>query len=74
MWLTMFKQDTEEKGVGTVVAILDSVSYSRRVNTADEKDIDAFVAEAKEKATGESETKTETEAVEAVIASRLNKE
>lgn len=72
MWITKYNQDTEIKGVGTVVAIQDNVSYSRRVDTTDDADIDAFVAEAKEKATAVTETKTETEAVEIVITLRLN--
>lgn len=72
MWITKYNQDTEAKGVGTVVAILDNVSYSRRVDTTDSADIDAFVAEAKEKATAATETKTETEVIETDIASRLN--
>lgn len=68
----MFKQDTEKKGVGTVVAILDSVSHSRRVDTTNDDDVNTFVAEAKEKASAVTSTKTESAAIETVIASRLN--
>ena len=71
MWAIKFNQDTDLKGVGTVTAFQDEIAYSRRVDTTDSKDVDAFCLEAKELyakiGTGKTEISTVASVIEGVI-------
>lgn len=68
----MFNQDTEVPGVGTLIASRDAIKHARRVDTNDAKDVAAFVAEAIQRAADAGSKKTEIEAIEAAITTRLN--
>lgn len=72
-WTSTFKQDTKEAGVGTVTATGTDTSYSRRVDTTDSEDVDAFVIEAKGKETEKETEKTADTGISDSITSKLNK-
>jgi len=73
MWTTTFNQDTEVEGVGTVTATCDKCIYSRKVDTNDSKDVESFVAEAKEKHSATEQKEEKKATVADIISIELNK-
>jgi hypothetical protein len=71
-WTATFHQDTDADGVGTVTAALDGFHYARRVDTTDGRDVEGFVAEAREKFASLEGKKDATAAVADSVASQLN--
>ena len=72
-WTSTFKQDTKVAGVGTVTAMGTDTSYSRRVDTNDTEDVDAFVVEAKGKETTKETEKTADTGISDAVTIQLNK-
>jgi hypothetical protein len=71
-WKVAFALDTDTKTIGTMTAADESgIQYTRRVNTADNKDIDAFVAEAIALKTTKSVEVVELKSIEDVVIGKL---
>lgn len=72
MWVVTFKQDTLEKGVGTMLAVEGDFQYARRLNTNTLPDIQAYVSEAKSLFAAYNTQKAETNTTATAIETRLN--
>lgn len=72
MWVVTFRQDTLDKGRGTMLAVNGDFSYSRSLNTNLLPDVQAFVSEAKSLFAAHTTEKAEINTTATAIATRLN--